>query len=65
MADVQTNFRAGDMLGAPKVTATPATIAKSVAPKKPVAPVVAEPVVEEVVVVEEAPVADVEVDEEA
>jgi hypothetical protein len=57
--NIQTNFRAGDMIGASKVTATPATIAKLVAPKVPVGPAVTQPVVETDAVVE-----DVEVDEE-
>jgi hypothetical protein len=56
MTEIQTNFRSGDMPGTPKVTATPATIAKSVAPRPSF---IAKPVVEE------SPVADVEVDEEA
>lgn len=38
MADIQTNFRAEDMQGGRKVTATPATIAKLVAPKAPIGP---------------------------
>lgn len=58
MADIQTNFRAEDMPGSPKVTATPATIARSVAPKWMPSFTPAPAVVEE-------PVADAEVDEEA
>ncbi len=53
MSQIQTNFRAQDMLG----TAKPAVVVeapKKVAPKK-----VAAPVVEETVVVEEAPAAEV------
>jgi hypothetical protein len=56
MTESQTNFRAADMPGASKVTATPATIARFVAPKQPVGPTPT---------VEAAPVADVEVAEEA
>jgi hypothetical protein len=54
MSQIQTNFRAEDMLG----TAKPAVVVeapKKVAPKKAAAPVVEETVV----VVEEAPAAEV------
>jgi hypothetical protein len=56
MTESQTNFRATDMPSASRVTATPATIARFVAPKQPVGPTPT---------VEDAPVADVEVAEEA
>jgi|LauGreDrversion4_2_1035121.scaffolds.fasta_scaffold999002_2 hypothetical protein len=61
MSGIQTNFRAQDMLGAPKAAAP--AVAKKVAPKPAVAPKVEKPVkVEEpVAVVEET----VEVVEEA
>jgi len=58
MADIQTNFRSEDMPGAPKVTATPATIARSVAPKWM-------PTFNPTPAIVEEPAADVEVDEEA
>lgn len=61
MSQVQTNFRAVDMLGAAQPVVVAVEAPKKVAPKKAVAPKVEEPVVvEEVVaVVEEAPAAEV------
>lgn len=65
MSQVQTNFTAADMLGAPKPALAKKPVAPKVAPKPVKVEKVAEPVVEAVVepVVEAAPVVETPAEE--